>query len=94
MLTFEFENGVIRDFKSLGWALDYAFPGGYPKFLVMSDSECLCLNCAKENYSLIVRSTGFDYFDGWQAYCVEINWESEINCAHCGEIIETAYEVE
>ena len=45
----------------------------------------------KENYNLIVRSTGFDYFDGWQAYGVEINWESELSCAHCGEIIESAY---
>ena len=24
MLTFEFENGVILEFKSLGWALEYA----------------------------------------------------------------------
>ena len=71
----------------------YAFPGGYPKFLVMNDSECLCHQCVKENYKLIVRSTSFNYFDGWQAYGVEINWESEINCAHCGNLIESAYKV-
>lgn len=71
----------------------YTLPGGYPKFLVMNDSECLCHKCAKENYSLIVRSTGFNYFDGWQAYGVEINLESEINCARCGDSIESAYEV-
>ena len=83
---------VIDQVKELIRA-PYAFPGGYPKFLVMNDSECLCHNCAKENYSLIVRSTGFNYFDGWKAYCVEINWESEISCAHCGYLIESAYEV-
>lgn len=71
----------------------YTFPGGYPKFLVMNDSECLCHQCAKENYKLIVRSTGFNYFDGWQAYGVEINWESETNCAHCCNLIESAYGV-
>lgn len=71
----------------------YAFPGGYPKFLVMNNSECLRHNCAKENYKLIVRSTGFDYFDSWQAYVVEINWESEISCSHCGDVIESAYGV-
>ena len=84
---------IIEQVKGLIRA-PYASPGGYPKFLVMNDSECLCHQCAKENYSLIVRSTGFDYFDGWQAYGVEINWETEINCAHCGEIIESAYGVE
>ena len=66
----------------------YSSVGGYPKILVMNDSDCLCHNCAKENYKLIVRSTGFNYFDGWKAYCVEINWESEINCAICGFLIE------
>lgn len=71
----------------------YSPVGGYPKFLVMNDSECLCHNCTKENYKLIVRSTGFDYFDGWQAYGIEINWESEINCAQCGGLIESAYGV-
>ena len=80
---------VINQVKDLIRA-PYAFPGGYPKFLVMNNSECLCHNCAKENYKLIVHSTGFD---GWQAYGVEIDWESEINCDHCGDIIESAYEV-
>ena len=83
---------IIEQVKDLIRA-PYSSVGGYPKFLVMNDSECLCRNCAKENYSLIIRSTGFDYFDSWQAYSVEINLESEINCAHCGDLIESAYEV-
>ena len=83
---------IIAQVKNIVRA-PYAFPGGYPKFLVMNDSECLCHQCVKEKYKLIVRSTGFNCFDGWQAYGVEINWESEISCAHCGEIIESAYEV-
>ncbi len=83
---------IIKQVKDLIRA-PYSSVGGYPKFLVMNDSECLCHKCTKENFSLIVRSTGFNYFDGWQAYGVDINWESEINCAHCGELIESAYEV-
>ena len=83
---------IIEQVKDLIRA-PYSSVGGYPKFLVMNDSECLCHQCAKENCSLIVRSTGFDYFDGWQAYGVEINWESELSCAHCGGLIESAYEV-
>lgn len=83
---------IIEQVKDLIRA-PYSSVGCYPKFLVMDDSECLCHKCAKENFSLIVRSTGFDYFDGWQAYCVEINWESEIDCAHCGDLIESAYAV-
>ena len=83
---------IIEQVKDLIRA-PYALPGGYPKFLVMDDSDCLCHGCAKENYKSIVRSTGFNYLDGWQACGVEINWESEINCAHCGDIIQSAYEV-
>lgn len=48
---------IIEQVKEL-IRVPYAFPGGYPKFLVMNDSECLCHNCA-----------------------------------HCGDIIESAYEV-
>ena len=87
------ENKLIIEQVKEFISAPYAFPGGYPKFLVMNDSECMYHKCAKENYSLIVRSTGFDYFDGWQAYGVEINLEWEIDCAHCGDLIESAYEV-
>ena len=71
----------------------YAFPGGYPKFLVMNDSECLCHKCVKDNFKLIARSTLTNAFDGWQAYGIDVNWEDEIECCHCGNLIESAYGV-
>ncbi len=72
----------------------YAWPGGYPKILVMSDSEVLCADCAKENFRLIVQATKDQLGDGWQAEGVGIHWEGESHaCAHCGFEIESAYGV-
>lgn len=70
----------------------YAWPGGYPQYLVMSDGECLCQTCAKENYRLISGATRDNLRDGWQAEGVDINWESDsLYCAHCNKQIESAY---
>lgn len=70
----------------------YAWPGGYPKVLIMSDSEYLCVGCAKDNYRLISDSTRHVNRDGWQASEVQINWEDvDAHCAHCNEAIKCAY---
>ena len=71
----------------------YAWPGGYPKFAVMSDGECMCALCVKENFPLIARATrDDDKWGGWSLVGVDINWEDQdMTCAHCGESIESAY---
>ena len=69
----------------------YAWPGGYPLYIVMSDGESLSIAAAREHWRSIVHSTIYGYGDGWAAYGAEINWESELYCAHTGERIESAY---
>lgn len=71
----------------------YAWPGGYPLYLVMCDGESMSIDAARENYKLICRAyiTG-DYRDSWAAYDADINYEDEnLYCAHTNKKIESAY---
>lgn len=70
----------------------YAWPGGYPMFLVMADSVPMCMNCAAKNEELILRSTNDGYESDWIVSCVGVNWEdADLRCEHCGGKIESAY---
>lgn len=66
----------------------YAWPGGYPCALLMSDGEVIDAKAARENYRLIRRETGCD----WTPVDVFIHWEGEsLFCAHSGREIPSAY---
>jgi hypothetical protein len=70
----------------------YAWPGGYPLFVVMHDCEALCCACAKRNLGQIAWATRSQLGDSWQAEGVEVNWEDgALYCAHCSQLIESAY---
>lgn len=71
----------------------YAWPGGYPLVLVMSDGECLCSSCTRQNYREIRRAQkDRDYRSGWCPVGVDIHWEgAPIYCAQCNTPIESAY---
>jgi hypothetical protein len=70
----------------------YAWPGGYPLHIVMSDGGCLCCDCAKREFLLIARSTIQGQRDGWNAAGIMVNWEDiDLLCDHCGRTIESAY---
>lgn len=78
----------------------YAWPGGYPMYVLMADGECLCPDCVKSNYKRISRETRcMDHAETipfrdreWIAGSTEINYEDQdLYCAHCGEQIESAY---
>ncbi len=70
----------------------YAWPGGYAKVLVMSDGECLCTQCTKENYCLILRSTRDNDRSGWGAAGVDIHWEGDpLLCANCNKELPSEY---
>lgn len=70
----------------------YAWPGGYPKYLVTADGAALCANCTKSEFAQIARES-FDRSNcGFRAAGSAINWEdSELHCEHCGKPIESAY---
>lgn len=83
---------LLRDAKMV--ARDkYAWPGGYPLFLVMADGGCLCPKCVRSEWRQIVRYTLWSQpQSGWMAATPDINYEdSDLFCDHCGEQIESAY---
>ena len=70
----------------------YAWPGGYPLFVLMHDGEALSCDAARENWRQICFATLHGLRDGWQAIGAEINWEdAALFCAHSGQRIESAY---
>jgi hypothetical protein len=68
----------------------YAWPGGYPKYAITDDGGCLCRKCVKDMRKEISRAFPRS---GWFIIALDINWESLIHCDHCGNAIESAYEV-
>ncbi len=70
----------------------YAWPGGYPLFIIMADGEALSIEAASDNWRLICQATLAGWRDDWQAAGVAVNWEdSSLYCAHTGKQIESAY---
>jgi hypothetical protein len=70
----------------------YAWPGGYPYFVLMADGEALSCDAAKAEWRNIVQSTLTHARDGWGAAGADINWEdNEMYCAHTNAKIECAY---
>jgi hypothetical protein len=74
----------------------YAWPGGYPLYLVMADGEVLCPDCAKSNWRAIVENTLMPVREypelQWRALGADINYEdSNLHCSHCYARIESAY---
>lgn len=70
----------------------YAWPGGYPRFLVMTDGAALCHKCAKSEFRLVCESALTGARDGWNPACADVNWEdTSLYCDHCNEQIESAY---
>jgi len=71
----------------------YAWPGGYPLYLVTSDGATLSIDAARANWREIVRAHLWDDRRcGWHIAGVEVNWEDpDLYCEHTGERIESAY---
>ena len=72
----------------------YAWPGGYPLYLVCADGEALSIDAARDNWREICAANmrqGF-YSDSWRIIGVDINYEDpQFYCAHSGARIESAY---
>ena len=72
----------------------YAWPGGYPQYMLMADGEVLCAKCARSEYRSFSRSTHHKDDKSWQAVAVCIHFEGEpLICAHCNAEIKSAYGV-
>ncbi len=70
----------------------YAWPGGYPLFFIMEDSEAMCFTCARKEFKRIASEMYVPYETGWRITACEINWEdNNLHCCHCNNTIESAY---
>ena len=85
-------NSIVEGLKNF-IRQPYVWPGGYPLFAVTNDGECLCKSCVKKEYKTILSATKDNDNSGWRIVGVDVNWECEMYCAHCGEQIESAYEI-
>jgi len=84
----------IKTLASIKRALrdKYAWPGGYPLYIVMADGEALSIDAARAEWRNVCYATLHGLRDGWQAAGVDVNWEdANLTCAHTGAAIESAY---
>jgi len=70
----------------------YAWPGGYPLYLITADGAALCVDCGKTEFKQIAWDWTRKQSTGWCAIAVEVNWEdTSLYCDHCSQQIESAY---
>lgn len=70
----------------------YAWPGGYPQFMLTGDGEAICHACASKHAKTIIADTRTNARTGWSCAAVAVNWEDqELHCANCETLIESAY---
>ncbi len=70
----------------------YAWPGGYPRYVVLTDGAMLCCDCARAQYRQISWATRANDRNGWGSIGVSIYYENDGSlCAHCGAVLESAY---
>ena len=71
----------------------YAWPGGYPLFILTDDGRTLHPDCAKAEFHQIAHDTVKGWKgSGWVAVAADINYEDpDMYCDHCNERIESAY---
>ena len=70
-----------------------AWPGCYPMVACMADCDCLCVDCVRDNYRLVLDATMHTGTDKqWEFSETMIHWEGDpIYCAHCNKPVESAY---
>lgn len=85
------KTATLTDLKSLARE-PFVWPGGYPRFAVMTDGAALCVACVRGNYRQVYRDTRDESRSDWAFAGSQINWEdSSLICAHCYEPIQSAY---
>lgn len=87
--------GEIRttaEFKATLRAGAYAWPGGYPMYLICSDGAALCFACGRKEVRNILQAIDRKDGSGWRVLATDINYEDgQLHCEHCSERIESAY---
>jgi hypothetical protein len=73
--------------------IPYAWPGGYPTYILADDSEVICSECTRANYRQIRESTRDNARDGWTAVAVSCTQDDEHDtyCANCNAQLVTCW---
>jgi len=75
----------------------YAWPGGYPVYLRLSDGEVLCWDCFKSEYRQLVFDLDNECNTGWKPAAMFVLWENDVDeviptyCGHCSKVLDAAY---
>lgn len=86
------EISSVADFKATLRAGQWAWPGGYPMYLLCSDGAALCFACASKEARQVMWSIVNRARDGWRVVACDINYEdTELHCSDCSKPIESAY---
>lgn len=87
--------GTITTLAELKATLRYgpfAWPGGYPIYLVTTDGAALCFECARKEFRQIVWDFQHKASTGWRVCASTINYEDQdLQCEHCNKRIDPAY---
>ena len=72
---------------------EFAWPGGYPMFLICEDGEPLSFDSARKNLREILAAMASRCGDkAWRIAACEINYEDvDLACSHSGKPIPAAY---
>ena len=86
-----YASAVLREVKD-AIRNPYAWPGGYPKYVVMCDGEAMSVSAARDNWRDICRDTLNQFRYNFAAAGIDINWEDPaLLCCQTGKRIESAY---
>jgi hypothetical protein len=82
----------VADFKATLRNGAYAWPGGYPIFLLANDGVSLCFECGRKEARNVINAISNKRNDGWRVVACNINYEdSDMTYVHCDKTIESAY---
>ena len=77
---------TVAQFKATLRAGRFAWPGGYPMYLICDDSGSLCFECARKEARYVFKAIASEDRSGWRVVATGINYEDgDLCCDHCGE---------
>ena len=71
----------------------YAWPGGYPLYMILRDGCAMCVRCARKEYKQVARARRYwNNDDAFAIVACDVNYENNnLYCDHCNKQIESAY---
>jgi len=83
----------ISDFRRDMRLGQYAWPGGYQRYFIMSDGDCMSFEAARQNVRLILDAIHNHDGSGWRIVATDINYKQDLTCCDTGKPIPASYGV-